>query len=140
MRVSVEYNNYNYIDRRLVGAEIWLVEKLPNGKEQSQLQSLRGLPHRSISFYFDRMPEMNLDIFGHLIPHPEQGGLEIALEAIRARADPGQTGYQSAHWFRSTLHVKPDEIVEVALPQLEDDAGAYAKRNFALRIRARQIR
>ncbi len=118
LRVVADFPDY---DRRLIGVDVWLVERLPNGKEESQLQSLRGLPHRPIPFYFDGLPDgtKRLDIFGKLVADPQRGSMEIALEAIRGQADPGQEGYQSARWFRSTVHMKPDEIVEVALPQPE---------------------
>ena len=43
-------------------------------------------------------------------------------------------------WFRSTLQLKPDEIVEVALPQSDDQTGVFAKRVFSIRIRAKVIR
>jgi hypothetical protein len=66
--------------------------------------------------------------------------MEIAVETIRGQADPGQDGYQSAGWFRSTVHMKPDDIVEVALPQSEEKTSAFANRVFSIRIRAKQIR
>ena len=66
--------------------------------------------------------------------------MEITLETIRAGAHPGQDGYQSAQWFRSTLHMKPNEIVDVALPQADEKAGALVNRVFSIRIQANQIR
>jgi hypothetical protein len=45
----------------------------------------------------------------------------------------------SQRWFRSTLRMKPDEIVEVALPSGEK-AGAFGNRVFSIRIRTKQIR
>jgi hypothetical protein len=143
LRVSADFPD---LDRHLIAADVWLVERLPNGKEQSQLQSLRGLPNRPIHFYFDGAPDdaRRFDISGKLIADPEDGGIEITVETIRARADPGQEGYQSARWFRSTVHVKPNEIVDVALPQpvekMGESAGAYAKRVFSIRIQAKLIR
>jgi hypothetical protein len=139
LRVSADFPE---LDRRLIGADVWLVERLPSGKEQSQLQSLRGLPHRPVPFYFDSVPDgtKRLDIFGKLVANPEQGGIEIILETIRAGADPGQDGYQSTRWFRSTLHMKPNEIVDVALPKPDEKAGAFANRVFSIRIQAKQIR
>ena len=130
------------LDRRLIGANVWLVERLPNGKEESQLQSLRGLPNRPIPFYFDGVTDgtKRLDIFGKLVADPDQGGIEMTVETIRAGADPGQEGYQSAQWFRSTVQMKPNEIVEVALPKPDDKASAFANRDFSIRIRAKQIR
>jgi hypothetical protein len=138
LRVSADFPEF---DRRLIGADVWLIERLPNGKEQSQLQSLRGLPHRPVPFYFDSVFDgtKRFDIFGKLVADPEQEGIKIALETIRAGADPGQDGYQSARWFRSTLHMKPDEIVEVALP-LDEKTAALANRVFSIRIRTKQIR
>jgi hypothetical protein len=139
LRVLAEFPE---LDRRLIAADVWLVERLPNGKEQSHLQSLRGLPHRPVAFYFDSLPDgaRRIDIFGKLVADPEQGGLEISLETIRAGADPGQDGYQSARWFRSTLHVKPNEVVDVALPKPDEKAGAFDNRVFSIRIQAKQIR
>ena len=134
------------LDRRLIGANVWLIERLPNGKEQSQLQTVRGLPHRPIHFYFDGVPDEagRFDIFGKLVADPEQGGIEFTVETIRARADPTQQGYQASQWFKSTVHVKPNEIVDVALPPdvpaLGKNAGAFAKRVFSIRIQAKQIR
>jgi hypothetical protein len=139
LRVSADFPE---LDRRLIGAEVWLVERLPNGKEQSQLQSLRGLPHRTVPFYFDSVRDgtTRVDIFGRLVADPAQGGMQVSVETIRAGAHPGQDGYQSARWFRSTLHVNPDEIVEVALPKATDKGDAFGNRVFSLRIRAKQIR
>jgi len=130
------------MDRRLVGVDVWLVERLANGKEESQLQSLRGLPHRPLPFYFDGVTDgtKRLDIFGKLVADPVQGGIEMTVESVRAGADPGQEGYQSAQWFRSTVQMKPNEIVEVKLPKPDENTGAFANRVFSIRIRARQIR
>jgi hypothetical protein len=132
------------LDRRLIGANVWLVERLANGREQaSQMQSVRGLPHRPIPFYFDSKPDgtNRLDFLGKLVADPAQGGMEVSLETIRAGAHPGQAGYQSARWFRSTVRMKPDEIVDVALPLADDEkVGALANRVFSIRIQMKQIR
>lgn len=127
------------LDRRLIGVEAWLVERLPNGKEDSQLQSLRGLPHRPIAFYFDgvRSGAKRFDIFGKLVADPQQGKMEIEVEAIRGETAPGEHGYYAARWFRSTVQLKPNEIVEVALPA---EGSALANRVFSIRLRAKQIR
>ena len=138
LRVVADFPTF---DRRLIGVDVWLVERLSNGKEESQFQSLRGLPHRPISFYFDSVSNgtKRLDIFGKLMADPQQGSMEIALETVGAEAHPGQHGYQSARWFRSTLRMKPDEIVEVALPSGETTV-AFGNRVFSIRIRTKQIR
>jgi hypothetical protein len=130
------------MDRRLIGADIWLVERWPNGKERSQRQSIRGLPHREMPFYFDGIADgdKRLDIFGELIADPEQGSIQVALETVAAQAHPGQSGYQSARWFRSTLNVKPNEIVDVALTREGDKPPTSDGRVFSIRIQAKQIR
>jgi hypothetical protein len=82
-----------------------------------------------------------LDIFGKLVADPVQGGIEVSLEAIRAvpNKDP-ESGYQSARWFRSTLQIKPNEVVDVALPPPDDKTALFADRSFSIRIKPRQIR
>jgi hypothetical protein len=134
LRVSVEYPSF---DRRLIGAQMWLVERLASGKEQSQSQSVRGVPHGELAFYFDRLSDLNADVFGHLAAHPEPGGFEVSWETVRATPnDPASQGYQAARYFRSTLHVKPDEVVEVPLTDFDETSG----RKFSLRIQVKQIR
>jgi hypothetical protein len=139
LRVSVDFPE---MDNRLFNADVWLVERLADGTERSQLQSLRGIPHQAIPFYFDRLGDV--DLFGHISIEPESTGSVFALEVVRAQVNvppPADTrGYQAARFDRSTAHVKADEVIEVPLPQLEDQFGPYAKRSFALRIKVRQIR
>ena len=90
LRVVADFPDF---DRRLIGVDVWLVERLPNGKEQSQLQSLRGLPHRPIPFYFDCVLDgtKRLDIFGKLVADPEQGSIQIAArdDQSASRSRPG---------------------------------------------------
>jgi hypothetical protein len=139
LRVALDFPDF---DRRLIGANLWLVERLPNGKEQSQLQSLRGVPNRAIPFYFDSIADgtKRIDFFGKLVADPEQGTVEVALETVRGVADTSPQRYQAARWFRSTVQIKPNEIVEVALRQPGDVAAAPGARVFSLRIQAKQIR
>ena len=138
LRVVADFPDF---DRRLIGVDAWLVERLPNGKEESQRQSLRGLPNRPINFYFDGVADSGkrFDIFGKLIADPRQGTMEMAVEAVRAETAAGESGYYGARWFRSTLQLKPDETVEVALPS-DQKTGPLANRVFAIRLRAKQLR
>ena len=61
-------------------ADLWLVERLSNGTEaqRSQPLSVRGLPNRPCSFYFDSIVDANvtLDIYGILISRLESGSTE----------------------------------------------------------------
>jgi len=138
LRLSVEFNSS---DRRLIGADVWLVERLANGKENSQLQSVRAMPHEKVPFYFDSISDgtNRFDFFGRLIAELKEGGIEIDVEATRGLPYPGQKGYQSGRFFRSTIQIKPGEIVDVALtPRFKDEE--LPNRVFSLRIRAKQIR
>jgi hypothetical protein len=146
LRVSVVDNPMAELERRLITADLWLVERLPNGQERSQPLSVRGLPNEAIPFYFDSIVDgqLSLDIFGQLTVRPEEGGLDVAYQ-IRSR-----WGESSFDWRRgakdwpteleSVIHVKPPEIVEVSLPKLGEKAGPFANRTFSIRIRAREIR
>jgi hypothetical protein len=138
LRVSVEFDT---LDRRLIGADVWLVERLPNGKEDSQLQSIRTVPHRPVSVYFDSVKDgaNRFDFQGNLVADLVADGIKIDVEALRARADPAQNGYQAASWFGSSIQLKPGEIVEVALTR-RGESRAIDERQFVLRIQAKQIR
>ena len=138
LRVSLQFGSY---DRRLVGFDVWLVERLANGKEDSQLQSVRGLPDHDIHFYFDSVLDgtARIDIFGRIVASLDAGSLTLDVEAVKAKPDIGQNGYQAAQWYRSTTQVKPGETVEVALPVRGTD-DELKTRTFSIRIRAKQIR
>lgn len=140
LRVSADFPDF---DRRLVSAELWLVERLPNGKEQSQSQPIRGPFNRPIPFYFDSVIDgpNRVDIFGKLVADLVEGGVEVSLEAIRAVPNRDQErGYQSARWFRSTVQLKTNEVIDVALPPPDDKAAVFADRSFSIRIKPKQIR
>lgn len=140
LRVSAEFPD---MDRRLAGADLWLVQRLTNGQEKTQALSIRGPFNQPIPFYFDSVVEgaNRLDIFGKLVADPVAGGFDIRVEAIRALANPEpEWGYQAARWFRSTLHIKPEEVVDVALPPQDDRPGTFSDRAFSIRIKPKQIR
>lgn len=130
-------------ERRLVVADLCLVEQLSNGSEapRSQPISVRGLPNRPSRVYFDRMVDANvtLDIYGTLISRLESGVIAISVET-RSRWAPSSgnlSGPQRS--VKSDIQVKPAETVEIRLPMLGDEAGPFAKRAYSIRIRARQL-
>jgi hypothetical protein len=145
IRVLVNTYPRNDEERRLVVADLWLVERLSNGTEaqRSEPLSIRGLPNRSFQFYFDSIVAANvpLDIFGTLVTRLESGAMAVSIET-RCRwpraPDSNVTGPQRS--VKSEIQVKPAEIVEIRLPRLDDDAGPFAKREFSIRIRMRQLR
>jgi hypothetical protein len=140
LRVSVEYPQW---DRRLIGAEVWLIQKLPNGREQSQLQSVRGVPHRDIPFYFDSIADgtSRVDFSGTLTAELDQSGVAASVVAVRViNFGSDHPGVQFANLSQSSLQLKPDEIVEVALPPIVGEWSSLSAHRFSLRIRARQLR
>jgi hypothetical protein len=137
IRVSVDAYPSEEVDRRLVVADLWLIERLSNGKEtpRSQTLSVRGVPGRPVPFYFDGIVDGNvsLDIYGSLIARLESGAMAVSIET---RSRWGNNG--PARSVESVTQVRPEEIVEIQLPKL--GAGPFVNRDFSIRIRARQLR
>jgi hypothetical protein len=144
IRVSVDNYPWEEDERRLVVADLWLVERLSNGGEvqRSQPLSVRGLPNRPSPFYFDSIVDANvtLDIYGTLVSRLESNVIAISVET-RSRWAPGSRNFSGPQRsVKSNIQVKPAETVEIRLPMLGDDAGPFAKRAYSIRIRARQLR
>ena len=144
IRVSVDAYPWEEDERRLVVADLWLVERLSNGGEaqRSQPLSVRGLPNRPSRFYFDSIVDENvtLDIYGTLISRLESGVIAISFDT-RSRWTPGSRNVGGPQRSaQSHIQVKPAEIVEIRLPMLGDEAGPFARRAYSIRIRARQLR
>jgi hypothetical protein len=144
-------------DRRLVGVDLWLVERLPDGTERSQPLSLRGRYNQPMPFYFDTVTAgtRTLDVFGDLQISPGAGPTEVKMttrsRVIDLKPLPRPAGYPAAvPWpppytgsTTATLQVGPGEVVSVPLPSVGrggDDADAFAARALSFRIRVRQIR
>jgi hypothetical protein len=148
LRVTTDLNPIEQFERRLIAADLWLVERLANGKERSQAQSVRGLPNRPMPFYFDTIVDgqTGLDILGQVVARPDTGAMEVKLRTHGRWGDtPVLDGsYRTAgskdmsRWLESVVQVNAGEIVEVALPKLGN--GPFADRPFSIRIRARQLR
>ena len=144
IRVMVDIYPGAEEERRLVVADLWLVERLPNGTEvqRSQPLTVRGLPFRPFRFYFDRLTDgdATLDIYGILNAGPDTNGMAVSVET-RSRWAPEKRNVAGPQRFlNSDIKVKPDETVDIRLPLLGDEAGVFAKRALSIRIRARQLR
>jgi hypothetical protein len=146
LRVSVEYAPHESLERRLVGVDLWLIERGAGVGERSQSLSVRGLPHREIPFYFDAITEkeLSLEVLGHVEASPEGAAIAVQLQT-RSHVGPAvfdwRDGKRAAtRYVDSRLQLKSGETVEVALPRLEGSAGPFAARQYAIRIRARQLR
>ena len=144
IRVSVDRYPSAEEEHRLIGADLWLIERLPDGAEVQRSQSLavRGLPGRPFNFYFDSIVDANatLDIYGILIARRLGDEVFVSVET-RSRWAPESRNISGPQGFlNSEIRVKPSETVEIRLPPLGDDAGPFAKRALSIRIRARQLR
>jgi hypothetical protein len=144
IRVSVDNFPDADNERRLVVADLWLVERLPDGSEAQRSQPLvvRGLPNRPFRFYFDSIIDGNatLDIYGILIATLESNAIAVSVET-RSRWAPEPRNISGPQRFlNSEIQVKPAETVEIRLPLMGDEAGPFAKRSLSIRIRARQLR
>lgn len=144
IRVSVDRHPSAEAEPRLIGAELWLVERLADGSEVQRGQPLavRGLPGRPFNFYFDSIVdgEAILDIYGILIARRFEEEIAVSVET-RSRWAPELRNLRGPqHFLNSEIRVHPSETVEIRLPLLGEDAGPFAKRSLSIRIRARQLR
>jgi hypothetical protein len=144
LRVSVD--NYPGADdeRRLIVADLWLIERLADGTEgqRSQPVVVRGLPNRPVRFYFDSLTDAGatLDIYGSVMARPEGDSMHVSVET-RSRWAPEKKNISGPQRFlNSEIQVRRSETVEIRLPLLGDEAGVFAKRALSIRIRARQLR
>ncbi len=145
IRVSVDPYPWEGAEHRLVGADLWLIERLANGSEvqRSQPLTLRGIPNHPVSFYFDRFSEANafLDVYGVLTPRLASNVIEMAVETRCRWKEPPASGHVGPQYsVKSQVQIKAAEIVEVKLPPFAQEAGTFANRTFSIRIRARQLR
>jgi hypothetical protein len=144
IRVSVDAYPSAEAERRLVGAELWLVERLPDGTEvpRSQPLALRCLPGRPCSFYFDSIVDgdATLDIYGVIYARPVKEVIAVSLETRSRWAPESRNISGPQRFFNMEIKATPAEIVEIRLPLLGDDAGPFGKRALSMRMRARQLR
>jgi hypothetical protein len=144
IRVSVDRYPSAEAEDRLIGADLWLVERGADGTEvqRSQPLALRGLPGRPFHFYFDSLVDAiaTLDIYGILIARRLGEEVFVSVET-RSRWAPEQRNISGPQRFlNSEIRVKPSDTVEIRLPLLGEEAGPFAKRALSIRIRARQLR
>jgi hypothetical protein len=143
LRVTVEYPPEEF-DRRLVVADLWLVERVPGGAERSQPLSVRGLPHRAIPFYFESIVERGafLDVFGRIIARPDAGAIDVSVETRSrwGKVSDSEDATGRGRAVESTIRVKPGEIVELQLPKVNDRDGSFSNHTLSIRVRARRLR
>ena len=146
LRVSVDYRPAQYNERRLMGADLWLIERLPGGAERTQSLNVRGLPHRPIPFYFDAIRDqaVSLDIFGSLVIRPGSDAFLVEVDA-NSRYGPATFDWRerkgnAIRASESRLRVAPGETVELTLGKLDAGAQPFTSRRYAIRIQVQQLR
>ena len=144
-------------DRRLLAVDLWLVERLPDGKERSQPLALRGLYNQPSPFHFDtlRGSTKTLDVFGDLqiSPGSETTGIKFTTRSrvIDMEPPPRPSGFPAGvPWpplyvgsTTATVEIAPGEVVSVPFPPVGRrgaDDDAFPARALSFRIRVRQIR
>ena len=121
LRVSVENRLWDTSERRLMAADLWLIERTASGAERTQSLLLRGLPHRKMPFFFDAITEnaLSLDILGYVIARPEPDAIAVELQT-ESRWGPAAFDWRKGEYvplrrIDSRLRMKPGETVEVEL-------------------------
>lgn len=153
LSITVDHYPPADLDRRVVATDLWLVRRLAGGSTQSEPLTVRGQPNRPTPFYFSTLTDrgVSLDFSGELTVRERESSREILLIA-RSRLIEG--GRQSetmpaapdsrffvAREVKSTVQLKPDEVVAVELPRLGENAsGAFANQTFSITLRSQRIR
>lgn len=146
LRVSVRNVLHEMQERRLMVADLWLIERLPGGSERTQSLTVRGVPHEGIPFYFDSIRDqaLALEIFGSLVIRPESDAVRVDVET-NSRWGPAAFDWRERNSIPvrqtdSRLRVAPGETVELALRKLDESAAPFSARNYAIRIQVKQLR
>jgi hypothetical protein len=151
LRATVRHHPHEQDERRLLQPELWLIERLANGTERAHSLQVRGLMNGWIPFYFDTMTEgdSSLEFYGQLRATPSGALFDVDLDVRSRVIESGRSTItlpEGANRFRSrkvesSVRVSSDDVVAVPLPRLaESESGAFADRQYSIRLRVRQIR
>ena len=139
--VNVERTVNGWLDARLVETDIWLVEYLPNGKEESQHVVVRSQLYVWTPFFFDAIQANRklVDHHGEFLITPGAGYLEVQLLPRRRVSDPGVPPKPTSDLnSTATLRLKPQDVGEWGWQMPPNDP--LGGRKFSIRIQVRQIR
>jgi hypothetical protein len=144
IRASVNSYPSPDADHRLVSADLWLVERLPDGTEaqRSQPVSVRGVPGQAQRFFFDSIIDGDdaLDLYGQVRARIDGGNVRLRFETRARRKHAGPKWGAPHGVVESDVVVAPTETVEIRLASLGEGVGPFANRRLSIRVRARQIR
>lgn len=155
LSVSIDRQPDDDREHRLMATDLWLIEKMPDGRERVRPLSVRSLPQRSTSFFFDSVTDGGavLDFYGDVVASPRADGVAIELTtrsrliqagqvnvSLRAGQINGNTVFGSRQ-VKTELMLQNGAVASVELPRLsENDGGAFANHTFSIRVRTRQVR
>ena len=149
IRMKVGYSTLEF-DARLTTTDIWLIERLADGAERSQIITLRGVYFERTPFHFETLTDsdVSLDIFGTFILIPKGDTIEARFDIRAAVLEKGraQTDWQDGNRFSARrltpiVPVKTDDVAAIELPRIsENNSGAFSNRTLSIRVRARQVR
>ncbi len=151
--ITVDYYPPADLDRRVVATDLWLVRRLASGSTQSEPVLVRSQLNRPTPFYFSTVTDgdVALDFFGDVTVRERDGSREITLIARSRLIEGGRQSETMPHGpnsrffvareVKSTVQLKPDEVVAVELPRLGENAsGAFTNQSFSITMRSQRIR
>lgn len=140
---TVERGVNGWRDARLVETDLWFVEHLPNGKDDTRHQVVRGPMYESVPFYFDAIQANGklVDFHGEIAVRPASGYLEVQVLPRRRTSDPGTPPRpQSDYNSQASMQLKPTDVGSWEMPAVSSASDPLAGRSFSLRVQVRQIR
>jgi hypothetical protein len=153
LRITVDHYPPADLDRRVVATDLWLTRRMPSGSTQSEPISIRGQLNRPAPFYFSTLTDngVSLDFSGEVTVRERDSSREIELVARSRLIEGGRqtetmpkdsnSRFFVAREVKSTVQMKPDEVVAVELPRLGENAsGAFANQSFSITMRTQRIR
>lgn len=141
--VRVDRQPSGWFDASLVETDLWLVEHLPNGKDDTQHQVVRGQMYQSVPFFFDVIQAKSklVDFHGELVVRPGSGYLEVDVVPRRRTSDPGKPMKPVADYnSQALLRLKSTDVGSWEMPAISNASDPLAGRSFSLRIQTRQVR
>jgi hypothetical protein len=127
------------MDRQLVVTDLWLIDKVSTGAEQTQRLTLRGRFGEVQRFYFDDIhgADRSLDLSGELLVLAREDGVDLQLKTQRRRVSYDGKARDTAS-ATSRVHLGPSDTAAVELPKASQEP--FEGHELSLRIQSREIR
>jgi hypothetical protein len=143
----VDWANHTPARASVVSTDMWLVRRLPDGKEVTQQINVRGAVNEQVPFYFDdiKSGDLFMSVLGQVCAREKNGLLTLELEAerqVRNATESLGRGFTSVGPGSGALVVDfARDVVSVEFPLSSDpkwkDLGSQP---LSIRIRMHRIR